>query len=536
MNSILIVDDEEIVRKGFISRLEYLEIKPDHLYEADCGTKAAEIIKNFHPKIVVTDIRMPDMDGLELIKTIKPLYPDIKFIILSGYAEFEYAEQALQMGVSAYLLKPLSTEELNKTLQKVNDQITSQNRLKTSLTQKKNLENGYKKVLLNQQFQKLLSLSPEEALALPPISGLPNEKVYYSLAILNVDSSTYLKTFHFEDIDLIKFVIGNIINYLDFPLNKYTFLNLNTVNQLFLLLSHKEKELLDKYTGIFLSKLINHLNCRMAISITVGVSDIQTIISKNLFEHAQEAYGQHILHGNGDIYRYDIIRDRTANMIPQSDLNLLQKYIERCDIRNIEVVLQSIFSENNLKKATPNYLRLIWIKIINMLMKASGKMFPEQMQDSEQSILNIDVIEKFSSVDEIVNFLYKTIIKSLHLENVADLNSKNKILLVMQYIDSHYNEDLTVNSLADLYSMSPNYLSTSFKKETGISIVNYLTEVRMKSACKYLKNTNDSVVEISQKIGYSDSQYFFRVFKKAVGVTPLQYRRGNTKGEPKIEL
>ncbi|BFK28962.1 helix-turn-helix domain-containing protein [Blautia producta] len=108
---------------------------------------------------------------------------------------------------------------------------------------------------------------------------------------------------------------------------------------------------------------------------------------------------------------------------------------------------------------------------------------------------------------------------------MQDASSKDKIQLATQYIKKHYNENLSINGLAELYNMSPNYFSSVFKRELDQSAVNYITEVRMEKAREYLKDTDLSVIEIAENVGYEDSQYFFRVFKKTTGVTPLQYRQ-----------
>ena len=115
---------------------------------------------------------------------------------------------------------------------------------------------------------------------------------------------------------------------------------------------------------------------------------------------------------------------------------------------------------------------------------------------------------------------------------MQDASSKDKIQLATQYIKKHYNENLSINGLAELYNMSPNYFSSVFKKELNRSAVNYITEVRMEKAREYLKDTGLSVIEIAESVGYEDSQYFFRVFKKTTGVTPLQYRQQCRSGKP----
>lgn len=525
MESILIVDDEDIVRQGFISRLEYLDIKPKETLQAATAAQAIELIHKNHPKIVVTDISMPTINGIELIKTIKPLYPDIRFIILSGYAEFAYAEQALQLGVSAYLLKPISNQELKEVLINVDNQIKEQEALHSNLAKSEHFRKRYEDLNMEQQLMQLLHCSPENV---PLYAGesFPFALYYTRLSIINIDSTTYQRgSFSFQDIDLLKFCIKNTIFYMDTPLIKNSFQNNTNISQLFIVLSHHNRNIMEMYSESFLNEMHRQLDQQLSISTTIGVSEIMDCLSKNCLDHAMEAYGQRVTHGTGEIHYYDNLILLQSNLIPQAELGLLQKYIERCDIGNIDIILKDIFNEANLKNSPPQYIRIIWIRIINILLRIAGKMYPEQMQTLDRSVLGTDIIDRFSSIDDLVKYLNGLIIDCLHLESMADLNSRNKILLAMQFIESHYNEDITINSLAYQYAMSPNYFSATFKRETGSNVINYITKKRMDTACNLLSKTDNNVVQIAQKVGYSDTQYFFRIFKKATGLTPLQYRK-----------
>ncbi|MGB8455878.1 MAG: response regulator [Anaerocolumna sp.] len=135
IQSILIADDEELIRKGIIARLEYLDIKPSAIYEAENGFQALELLIKHKVDIIITDIRMADMDGLTLIKQTIPLYPKIQFIILSGYAEFAYAEQAIRLGVKAYLLKPISNEALKKAIEDVQQKLEEGEQLSRTVSE-----------------------------------------------------------------------------------------------------------------------------------------------------------------------------------------------------------------------------------------------------------------------------------------------------------------------------------------------------------------------------------------------------------------
>lgn len=145
----------------------------------------------------------------------------------------------------------------------------------------------------------------------------------------------------------------------------------------------------------------------------------------------------------------------------------------------------------------------------------------------EKLLSSFSILDELHSVEEMEGYLINVVMECMQNEGAVDTNARNKIMLAIQYIQENYNENIAINELAERYGMSPNYFSSVFKKELKQSTVNYITEFRIKKAREYLVETDKSVVEIAKKVGYEDSQYFFRVFKKSTGLTPLQYRQQN---------
>lgn len=164
------------------------------------------------------------------------------------------------------------------------------------------------------------------------------------------------------------------------------------------------------------------------------------------------------------------------------------------------------------------------MRILNLLLKYYE---PEIRQyiGVEDLLHNFRVLDELCLPEKIHRYISEIVTDCISKRGMQDASSKDKILLAAQYIKKHYNENLAINSLAELYNMSPNYFSSVFKKELNQSAVNYITEVRMEKAREYLKDTDLSVIEIAERVGYEDSQYFFRVFKRTAGVTPLQFRQ-----------
>ncbi len=528
--SILIADDEALIRQGIIARLEYLNLKPDHLYEAESGLQAIELLKQHDVDIVITDIRMGDIDGLALIKQVQPLYPKIQFIILSGYAEFEYAEQAIQLGVKAYLLKPISNDSLKKAIEDVLARIEENENLQRTLREGARTIEEKKEFLFDKNVNELLkkadTIDDVSDISRSVYEEFPMEDRFLIVAIINIDAESYeQKLFDYKDIDLVKFIIKNIFVELPSQYTKKIVDNMSNRNQLYALLSHTNKNQLRIEVEKLFMNLQNILMKKMRISLTYGISSATDHISETCNKEAQEALLQRIIHGKSNLYFYDDIKMLSDGQIPVSELHMLRQYIERHDAGNIEFLINDIFSDENIKKYNTTYIRIIWARIINILLNVASPAYTSNTKNMEKLLMNFEIFDSFKSMDELRSYLYLLILDCIQVSTDIDNNARNKIKIGIKYIQDNYNKDIAINELAEKFAISPNYFSTIFKRETGQTTVNYIKDLRLKKACEYLINTNKSIVEISKEIGYEDSQYFFRVFKKATGRTPLEYRR-----------
>ncbi|WP_053983320.1 response regulator transcription factor [Niameybacter massiliensis] len=533
--SILIVDDEELIRQGIRARIDYLGFKFDSIREADDGTTALSLLEQAPADVVITDIRMNDMDGIELIGKVKPLYPHIQFIILSGYAEFAYAEQAINLGVNAYLLKPISNEELKKTMNNVLERIELEehNHRTVKLGEQILVEN--QKHIFEKNLNALLyhpnPLKGEGKVLFNTVNEqFPLEKRKFMTILMNIDGDSYEgNKFGYQDIKLIRFTIKNILS--DFPSqsDKVVISNLSNTNQLFAILSNECSTTLRAEAEQVFSALQGVLWNRMQISISIGISSVTDKLSLDSTKEAQEAFQQRLIHGNGSMYFYDDIKLLSGTQLPTSELNMLSQYIERKDIGNIQVILNAIFSDECMQQYNVNYIRIVWVRIIGILLKSAHSSFEKEPQKAEQLVMDLDDLVGISSLAELREYLWTLVLDCLETDTHMDTNAKNKIKLATKYITDNYNKDIAINDLAERFMMSPNYFSSIFKKETGQTTINYIKELRINKAREYLAQSSKSVVDIAKEVGYEDSQYFFKVFKKSTGQTPLQYRKSYSK-------
>lgn len=526
--SILIVDDEKIIRDGLIARLEYLKISPAAVYEAENVTTALIIMKEEKPEIVITDIQMPGMSGIELIGAIHKENEQVQFIILTGYAEFAYAEQAIQFGVSAYLLKPVSNSQLEQVVREAERKLDKIYETQTIIRTVQQMKKQNEQMLLEQALNDLYFNSREyehsKTILKQHLSVIGEKTVS---AVIHVDSSSYSgEQFGYQDIELIRKSVKSVFDEIfQGTVGEYFGLCVSSLanrSQLLVLLGGTECILGINVIEHKFSKLQTFLWKKMGVSITVGISRIREEICKHSYDEAMEGIAQRVLHGNGNIYFYEDIPELKNENFPTANLVMLKNCIERHDIGNVEFVLKDIFDPKRLKGVSTGYLRIACMQIFNLISKNAVHAIP--MEKINQFMKLLDRMEAFSSVEELVEKLFEFIAEGMQGGSVADANSKSKIKLAIQYIDANYNQDIAIDELASRYAMSPNYFSSVFKRETNTTTINYIKNLRIQRACELLARTNRNVMEISKDVGYEDSQYFFRVFKGVMGKTPLQYR------------
>lgn len=531
MYRLLVVDDEELIRQGLLARLAYLGFVFECIFEAASGNEALEILCRDAVDIVITDIRMPDMDGLTLIEKAKAKYPEMKFLLLTGYAEFAYAEKAISLGVIAYLLKPLSNQELKEALDKIYKKIEEENRLKSIVSSSNKLQKEKSDYLLEREINELITnieFGGEERYPYllkeyPFIVGRRSFAIYFG--VIHIEGESYGKgSFTKQDADLLRFSIKNVFYEIPSAGTKLIVNNLVNLQELYVLFAMERKEVLrDEVEHIFL-KMQSIFEKKMNVLLTMGISSCSDKVNQDSRKEAKEALNQRLLHGKHNVYFYEDLKMLEASHFPTSEVNMLDHYLERRDVENVRKTVARIFSEDLIIRYGANYIRIMWVRILNLILHRFDTGAGEN-DKTEHILLGFGLVDEVSTVQELAQHLDEIIISCMVEDGAKDANAKNKMTLVISYMEEHYHENILINEMAERYGMSPNYFSATFKKETGQSAVNYLTQIRMNKAAEALVNTEDSIAEIARRVGYEDSQYFFRVFKKAMGLTPLMYRK-----------
>ena len=537
-HNILIVDDEQLIRQGLRARIEYLGIDVDEICEAENGLMALRLQEEHPIDVVITDIRMPDMDGLELIQEMQKKNNQIKFVVLSGYAEFSYAETAIRLGVKAYLLKPVSNDDVKAAFDKAYKEMEQTASVRQEVQMKKRMDREKQVYQQEKALNALFSSQEAGAVTREQLCKLCGydekmwaggaESVLY-LAILHINKESFEhQRFRPVDHELVRFMIRNIFEEIQAPCEKLLVNSLSDTRQMYgIFIGDDKKKLRMEVERIYL-RMRSVLEKKMGIYLTIGVSRCRSQLEGKETSEARQALKQRIIYGKANIYFYEDIRILGEQEFPVSQLHLLEQYIEHNEIFKVKNLVQEIFSEELVKKYGSAYLRIMWIRILNLLLHHYERR-GRNAAEIEKMLQNYNLLDRIQSLQEIRQKIIEMVMECVSTESVADANARSKIQMAIGYIQEHFAENLTVNVLAEHYGMSPNYFSSMFKKEMSRSAVNYITELRINQARELLYHSELSVVDISKKVGYEDSQYFFRVFKKYLGMTPLQYREESRK-------
>ena len=537
-HNILIVDDEQLIRQGLRARIEYLGIDVDEIFEAENGLMALRLQEEHPIDVVITDIRMPDMDGLELIQEMQKKNNQIKFVVLSGYAEFSYAETAIRLGVKAYLLKPVSNDDLKAAFDKAYKEMEQTASVRQEVQMKKRMDREKQVYQQEKALNALFSSQEAGAVTREQLCKLCGydekmwaggaESVLY-LAILHINKESFEhQRFRPVDHELVRFMIRIIFEEIQAPCEKLLVNSLSDTRQMYGIFIGDDKKKLRMEVERIYMRMRSVLEKKMGIYLTIGVSRCRSQLEGKETSEARQALKQRIIYGKANIYFYEDIRILGEQEFPVSQLHLLEQYIEQNEIFKVKNLVQEIFSEELVKKYGSAYLRIMWIRILNLLLHHYERR-GRNAAEIEKMLQNYNLLDRIQSLQEIRQKIIEMVMECVSTESVADANARSKIQMAIGYIQEHFAENLTVNVLAEHYGMSPNYFSSMFKKEMSRSAVNYITELRINQARELLYHSELSVVDISKKVGYEDSQYFFRVFKKYLGMTPLQYREESRK-------
>lgn len=534
MLKVLIADDE----KDIVDLIAYLirELDVEIVGKVTDGISACQQILEKEPDVVISDIRMPGMTGLELIEKIKQTKEKTEFIVISGYRDFEYAKTALQFGVQDYLLKPIKQEELARLLNRLNQkkhldakkQQEDEDLQQRFVEQTSRIRREYlKKLLYGQRIdENTLALAGENA----PVR--PTEGCLYQVLAIKLD---FLEQ---EEVDFAAYasLLENMCEKYTTKLKSDSFdaeyfyeKSQGFVAFNYSLKVHQSVEGKKKY----LQQLLKEDNEKYKVfNVTLGLGlPVKEREKFPLsFQTAQAAIRSRILLGNKKIIEAAELTEHQLYgqaVIPVAVRQRIRKALFELNMEQVISCLDDLvrpyFHGESKEPWTIYQLAQLWMELIEEVVLENDLLDSQSLPKKESWLFRINSCISLSGCR---SYLSEYALKVMELCNdVQKSYEARPIREVKEYIEKNYAQKLSLEEIGKVVCLNPVYLSTLFKNQTGMTITNYMIKVRMEEAKRLLRETHMSVSSIAVKVGYTDTKFFSKTFMKQVGIKPVEYRK-----------
>ncbi|NLU51677.1 MAG: response regulator [Clostridiaceae bacterium] len=523
MYKIFIVEDEFLVREGIRNKINWENTRFVLSGEASDGEMALAMIQEIKPDILVTDIRMPFMDGLELSRIVKRTLPWIHIIILSGHDEFEYAREAISIGVDEYILKPINSSILLSTLEKVAQSIEEE--------KKKQLDVE----LLQMQLKSTNNLIIErflEELVIGAVNTPDAIKKSHSLGI-DILAKRYVVIegrldFEGTEYNSIAKIRANIGNLLKDRTDIIWFFR--SYDRLVLIIKGETAEAVIE-TAYQVSQVIRYETERNKLGIfTIGIGSVAERIGA-IPESYSDAVKVHSLLGNirkGHIVGIKDIESGEIStstfMASEAPVSEKLRYASKEDIPYLINQWTRSMDKSNFQTALMGYYFLM-----DVLM-AAARMINELGGDYHHVLPEVDNPAKLFEVacnkENFTSFVEDVIKRTIDFRDSCENLKYGRIIhKAKEFINANYHDSgISLNTVAAVVSLSPNHFSTIFSQETGETFIEYLTRIRIENAKKLLIEGSMKTTDIAYAVGYNEAHYFSYIFKKNTGLTPREFK------------
>lgn len=535
MYKILLVDDEILVRDAIRKNIDWGKLDCELIGDCENGKQAVEFVKTHEVDIVLTDILMPYMDGMELSHFLHDNYPDILIVIFSGFGEFEYAKKAIQYNVSEYMLKPVTAMELTKVIENMKEKLDSRKKEQRKMESLTQVSQDYHKnanVIRSKALDCLVKCTREVQVSLDELErmGITFQAASYRVAVFDID--TYSEMYQMDmdkqqESALMAFVLFNVGDEIVVREKAGVVYQEGNNRVCIIFAGNRTKEFSESIHRIcheIQKKVKEVIGLETSIGIGSWVrSPYELIYSYRLAAKAIDY--RYLLGGN---LLFDMEEKKTDNSIFLiNDLETLTEAIKSGDRRLMEETLGQIETEIKSALVEKSYACIYLQQVI----RAIGNTCQSLSEEPEKIIAQRETLLK--EVTEQRTFSQAAALVEKYAQEVFDelqeLNSSSgqrQGMLAMDYIQKNYMDPgLSLNSICSYLNISTSYFSTIFKEMTGETFIEVLTRVRMEKAKELLENTTMKNYEIAEKVGFSDPHYFGISFKKITGKTPTEYAR-----------
>jgi two-component system response regulator YesN len=519
---VFLVEDETFTRDGIREKVDWQSVGFEYSGEAADGEMALPLIEATQPDVIITDIKMPFMDGLQLSKIIREYMPWVKIIIISGHDEFEYARAALKLGVTEYLLKPITSVDLISVLQRVAVTLDQERSEREEL---KKLQKQVEGNLLLRRAQFLLRLvmggiSSAEALEQGQQLGLSLVAQNYLVILIKIELCDDGKPFDYQEYQRIEQIAANLADN-----NPDIYLTKKDPEELVLIIKGDDAEEL-RQEAIFWRELILQEGARDSVCrLLIEIGSPQQRLS-DLHHSFAEAMVRLKNTGTGSLVSSPVqVREAIKQL--QSEHVEFEKYLKFGSLSDFnaffDMHLLPVCETALQSRPVMHYIFLDVILTIAQFVSDlgdQGSQVAPEIQDLEHLLQNITTIEQMKGE-------LRRIISGAMIFRNNQTNHERSMLIqqAKHYIDDNFHDpDLQMNKVAAQFNLSANHFSTIFSQELGETFRDYLNNLRIDRAKELLSTTSIMCSQVAYQCGYKDPHYFSTFFKKKTGFTPQGFR------------
>ncbi|WP_211749279.1 helix-turn-helix domain-containing protein [Paenibacillus sp. Marseille-Q4541] len=527
--NILLVDDDYFVVAALEKKIDWEALSIERVYSAYNIAQAKEILLTESIQILVCDIEMPQGSGLDLLAWVREEGYQVQAIFLTNYADFNYAQKAIELQSFDYFLKPIEFDKLTLILSKAIYKAKEQEKKEIAVQEGQLWQKNHNK--MREHFWRKLIMEKRSAPGVDFMEeAIEEQKLSYKLTDLFLP--VYIQLFPYDqslgknDEDLFNYAFLNVFT----ELFQHPFYSIEAIleakeNNWVIMLKWNQAPLLsiiDSSCDSFVQKANRFLksDAFCAVGISAPLQEIHPVIG-GLFQMNEEI----IKHRNQTMYLADYEAGNQDITYPSPDLKrweqlLIQDHTEVL-LSEIQNYLNSLTSHPMLNTSILRLFRLDLIQLVYSYLKSKEIEAHKLYTGKTNDLLSIQSLHSISDMAKYAEYLVHTAKEYRHFTEQQD----SVVEEIKQYIHLHYGQDLTRISLAEIVYLNPDYLARIFKKETGISLGTYIIQTRIEAAKRLLEMTSLSVYAVGTKVGYGNYPYFSKLFKQDTGLTPSDYRR-----------
>ena len=543
MLKIFLAEDEVVVRETIKRMIPWEELGFELVGEAADGEMALPLLIRQQPDLLITDIKMPFMDGLTLARLAKKEIPGLKVVILSGYDDFNYAKQAIRIGVEDYLLKPITKNALIERLSEIRSRYEHEKTQKEYYEKFQREMQAYEKNSSRDFFEALVggSMDMMEVYKRAEKLGLDIVAEAYNVLIftMNCDEDfsgqrDEYSSWEAESLELLENFFAGHSSAMLFRSNIFSYG----------VLLKGQRETIEENTRACVDeirKILSRQDGRREWFLAVGQSVERLSQIQKSYHTASRAFSQRYLYDENILY-YDEMEtmEHPGGQAETED----NAYLQKVDVNALNPAILQKFLSNGLQEETENFVKdyfyaigqepmesLVFRNYVILNVRFSVISFIKGLGCDTNEMESADteevLAESGKNMESAIAYAKKMISQAIEIRDQNSGNKNRSILkTAVDFIDSHYmDEEISLNTVANVANVSSNHFSALFSQNMGQTFIEYLTTLRMNKAKELLRCTGMRSSEIAGEIGYKDAHYFSYLFKKTQGMTPSDYRK-----------